>query len=118
MNDGTVVPSSVLFHSSFCAPNSTRWRAIPMSSQWTSLNSCTRWKALGITPCPGHEAAERDAMLRELQRLLEQCETRGASRSDRAWSGTSGYVAECERFFSRERLASALRFKPENICSV
>ena len=25
---------------------------------------------------PGHEAAERDAMLRELQRLLEQCETR------------------------------------------
>ena len=67
---------------------------------------------------PGHEAAERDAMLRELQRLLEQCETRGASRSDRAWSGTSGYVAECERFFSRERLASALRFKPENICSV
>jgi hypothetical protein len=29
MNDETVVPSFVLFHSSFCAPNSTRWRATP-----------------------------------------------------------------------------------------
>jgi hypothetical protein len=70
MNDGTVVPSSVLFHSSFCAPDSTRWRAILMSSQWTSLNSRTRWKALQDHALPGHEAAERDAVLRELQRRL------------------------------------------------
>jgi hypothetical protein len=67
MNDGTVVPSSVLFH---LRSNSTRWRAIPMSSQWTSLNSCTRLERAWGHALPGHEAADRDEMQRALRRLL------------------------------------------------
>ena len=78
MNDGTVVPSSVLFHSSFLRAELDPLARHPHVIAMDIVELMHALENAFTHAYPGREAVERDEMLRAARRLLEAraCEPR------------------------------------------
>jgi len=81
MNDGTVVPSSVLFHSSFLRAELDPLARHPHVIAMDIDDLAHALENAFTHAYPGREAPERDYVLRELRRLREEkSRLKGSSR--------------------------------------